>query len=243
MVEKRAHPTLRPRSLALGVVAAALLEEQPGAASCPPLPPASAALLAQALLRDVLAGLMTFPVRHRFAFGLPAHGGAAALEGYVSEAWKCEDFQGSTPVEQHRLALDLLLSTGAEAALLVRGDVAGLPLGELFDALIWLLPRRRLVVGRADGGGLYAVGVADNLEALLPAALERSAAELEAEAAKLGVPTLELSGAFPVTGEGALRRLGREVTSSPHLGACRDLFARPEFAPYLPEEAGPPGSS
>lgn len=204
------------------------------------LGPALAADLASALMLDTLGALSTFPVRHRVVFS----DGADPFTGHVKlpATWRELPQRGASAADRVHAALDDLIALGAEATLLVTADGPMLPLGQMFDGLMWLLPKRRLLVGGVDDGGLFALGTADRLpflgEADLPTGLSGGAASppvvdlitRKAEAAGLEVQRLPAS--YRVASAESLRRLKAEVAGGMFAPQCRKLFERPELAPY-----------
>lgn len=232
-VNQRAHPTVRPYALALGVVPRRGIVDQLSF-----LGPALAADLATALMLDTLGALSTFPVRHRLVFS----DGADPFTGHVRlpATWRELPQRGVTPTERTHTAVDDLIALGAEAMLLVTADGPMLPLGQMFDGLMWLLPKKRLLIGGVDDGGLFALGAADRLPFLTDADLPTGLADgganpaivelVTAKAESAGFEVQRLPTSYRIDGPEALRRLKSEVAGGMFAPHCRKLFERPELA-------------
>ncbi len=227
----RAHPTVRPFALALGVFPGDRVADK--LAFVGP----SALDLAQALLADTLGVLSTFPVRHRVVFTDGSH--PASLEMKLPATWRELPQRGSTPAERVGAAFDDLLGLGAEAVLVLSGDSPVMPLGPLFDGLMWLLPKKRLLLGPAEGGGLYAVGSAEPfpwLSEIGPLGLtgdddrlKSVATHVETDAKQRGLDVHMLEGAYHVCDAATVRRLHADVQKGAFAPACRKLFERPDL--------------
>jgi len=240
-LNQRAHPTVRPYALALGVIPRRGIAEQLSF-----LGPALAADFATALLLDTLGALSTFPVRHRLVF----IGGDDAITSHtrLPATWRELPQRGASSAERAAHAFDDLIALGAEAMLLVSADGPMLPLGQLFDGMMWLLPKRRLLVGEAGSGGLYAIGSADRVPFLSeiegPLGLGGSSAASEssgtgvgdavaAKAEAAGLEVQRLPASYRIDGIESMRRLKKEVAGGMFAPQCRKLFERPELAQHL----------
>lgn len=232
-MNQRAHPTVRPYALALGVMPRRGMTEQAAF-----LGPALAADLASALLLDTLGALSTFPVRHRLVF---TQGDDTASPTRLPATWRELTQRGTTTAERAEAALEDLVGLGAEAILLVSADGPMLPLGQMFDGMMWLLPRKRALVGASEGGGLYAVGAAERLQFLKqldvslgslggPAQTSEDAFAKRAEAE--GLEVQRLPQAYRIDSPENLKRLRAEVAGGMFAPQCRKLFERPELAAY-----------
>ncbi len=235
-MNQRAHPTVRPFALALGVMPRRGVVERLGF-----LGPAVAQDVATALLLDTLGALSTFPVRHRVVF---THGDdAVTRHSRLPATWRELSQRGTTAEERIGAAVDDLLALGAEALLLVAADGPMLPLAQLFDGMMWLLQKNRVIVGGSEGGGIYALGLTERAK-FLPA-IERplglGGAEDEAGAPDVeerltevasgsGLEVMSLPKTYSVDGVDALRRLKSEVAGGIFAPHCRKLFERPELS-------------
>ena len=229
----RAHPTVRPFALALGVF--------PRAAAADDLSflgPVAAQEMASALLLDTLGALSTFPVRHRVVFtkGSDAVTHAAKLPA----TWREVPQRGDTGPQHICSAFDDLLGLGAEAVLLLSADSPVMPLGPLFDGLMWLLPKTRFVVGPIETGGAFALGSAEpcawvgevpgspfGLVGEEPLVLDAPSAT--AEAKSRGLEVLELAPAYRVDSKATLKQLYADVQKGAFAPACRKLFERADI--------------
>jgi hypothetical protein len=163
-------------------------------------------------------------------------GGAASLEPFVSARWRVVTQRASRLEERLASGLQTLFETGAEAAAIVCSDAPFMPLDEVFEGLMWLTKKRRVLLGPTQDGGLYVVGTTQPEPALFegvdwtsPGVLERARARAE----ELGFEVLVLSTSYDVDEVADLERLGRDVKAAagPGMGtpACTALLARPEF--------------
>ena len=239
-MNQRAHPTVRPYALALGVMPRRGVVERLSA-----LGPALAQDVASALLLDTLGALSTFPVRHRVVF---SHGDdAVTRQTRLPATWREVAQRGSTAEERLASAFEDLLALGAEAMLCVAADGPMLPLGQMFDGVMWLLPKRRLLLGGSEGGGIYALGTAERPGYL--ASVERAlglggagdetpAPDAEKRVAEVaqgaGIDVQHLPTTYRVDGLENLARLKREVANGIFAPHCRKLFERPEMLAHLP---------
>jgi hypothetical protein len=225
---------VRPYALALGVFPRA------GAADkLSFLGPAVAQEMTSALLYDTLGALSTFPVRHRVVFVDGAD--AVTQQTKLPATWRERPQRGVTGGERIAAAFEDLLGLGAEAILLLGADSPVLPLGPLFDGLMWLLPKGRLLLGAAEGGGLFAVGAAEatpwiagcdphrsGLGLLSDDGVVPAAADVSARAKESGLEVLDVPTAYHVDGPAALKRLWGDVQKGAFAPACRKLFERPD---------------
>lgn len=238
-MNQRAHPTVRPYALALGVVPRRGVVERLSF-----LGPALAQDVASALLLDTLGALSTFPVRHRVVF---AHGDdAVTRHTRLPATWREMAQRGTATEERLSAAFDDLLALGSEAMLLVSADGPMLPLGPMFDGLMWLLPKRRALVGGTEGGGVFALGVAERPSFLgsLDVALglagagdelasPNACARLSEIATAGGLEVQQLPESFRIEDVAGLKRLRDEVAGGVFAPHCRKLLERPELLAFL----------
>ncbi|NUP05819.1 MAG: hypothetical protein HOW73_07145 [Polyangiaceae bacterium] len=241
-MNQRAHPTVRPYALALGVLPRRGITDQLAF-----LGPSLAADLATALLLDTLGALSTFPVRHRLVFTDGAD--PITTHARLPATWRELPQRGTSCVDRTHGALDDLIALGAEAMLLVTADGPMLPLGQMFDGMMWLLPKKRVLVGAAEGGGLYALGTAERLPFLTeadfpqglggdaPISTRGEASQIEDAVAKKseanGLDVQRLPHSYRIEGPQGLRRLRKEVAEGMFAPHCRKLFERPDIAPHV----------
>lgn len=235
-MNQRAHPTVRPYALALGVMPRRGVVDRLSF-----LGPALAQDLAAALLLDSLGALSTFPVRHRVVF--TDGDDAVTRQTRLPATWRELSQRGAGPVERISSAFDDLGGLGAEAILLASADGPMMPLGQMFDGIMWLLPKKRTLVGGLEGGGLYAFGAAEKppfLSAIdQPVGLGSPGGEPEAQDAEdimakaseaAGHEVQRLPRSYRVDSVDTLRRLKREIAEGMFAPQCRKLFERPELA-------------
>ncbi len=235
-MNQRAHPTVRPYALALGVMPRRGVIDRLSF-----LGPALAQDLAAALLLDSLGALSTFPVRHRVVF--TDGDDAVTRQTRLPATWRELSQRGATPIDRISSAFDDLAGLGAEAILLASADGPMMPLGQMFDGIMWLLPKKRCLVGGLEGGGLYALGAAEKPPFLgaidAPVGLgspggEPEAHDAEAVVAKAaeaaGHEVQSLPRSYRVDSIDTLRRLKREISEGMFAPQCRKLFERPELA-------------
>lgn len=230
-MNQRVHPTVRPYALALGVMPRRGIVERLSF-----LGPTLAADFATALLLDTLGALSTFPVRHRLVF-IDGDDPVTA-QARLPATWRELPQRGSTPGERAHAALDDLISLGAEAMLLISADGPMLPLGQMFDGMMWLLPKKRVLLGAAEGGGLYALGSADRLPFVSEADLateagSSAAAQIVSQQAEAsGFDVQRLPPSYRIEGVESLRRLRAEVAAGMFAPHCRKFFERSELGAF-----------
>jgi glycosyltransferase A (GT-A) superfamily protein (DUF2064 family) len=236
----RAHPTVRPHALALGVFPRRGVVDR----LSPHLGPGIAQDVASALLLDTLGVLSTIPVRHRVVF---AHGDdAVTRQTRLPATWREVAQRGAKPGERLAAALDDLGALGAEAVLLVAADGPMIPLSAIYDGLMWLLAKRRVLIGSVEGGGLFALGSAERVPFLpevdVPLGLAGTADEapsdtadafISARCAANGLDVQRLPRSYRVDGIEPLRRLKAEVAAGAFAPQCRKLFERPDVIAAL----------
>lgn len=195
----------------------------------PPLTPEAAGLLSACFLRDITENIR-----------LAAR--AAALQGYVAYApaglepmfdgilapgtgLVLAEGSGDLPPRVQgfgRALLDAaraLFARGHEAVCLLNSDSPTLPTALLAEAARALAaPGDRIVLGPADDGGYYLLGMkAPHVHLFEDIAWSTGAvaAETRARACALGLPTGELAPWYDVDDGTALERLWREIAAPP----------------------------
>lgn len=237
----RAHPTVRPFALAIGAF------PRDGLADRLSFLGTAAEDLSQALFLDTLGILSTFPVRHRVVFRGGESGAPSGLRGTDAKlpaTWRELPQKGLTPMERIQSAFAELFGMGAEAAVLLSADNPVMPFGTLFDGMMWLLPKKRLLMGPNEDGGLFAIGAAEKFDWLskfdsgLGIASDVRAGQsipdlLEAAAASAGVERQLIDPAYPVRDRESLKRLAADVAKGAFAPACRKLLERADFKASL----------
>ncbi len=219
---------------AIGVMAKA---PQPGRAKtrlCPPLQPAQAAELSAAFLRDITENIAIAsreaPIDGYVAYA-PA-GGESWLAGHLAERTGLVLADGSPPMPREVQgfgrcllhAAQELFATGFGAVCLVNSDSPTLPTALLIQAArVLLAPGERVVLGPADDGGYYLIGMKRphaHLFADIAWSTGEVAAMTRARAAVLGIELVALPTWYDVDDAATLARLVAEASDAP---PCTDL--------------------
>jgi uncharacterized protein len=233
---------------AIGVMAKA---PQPGRAKtrlCPPLQPAQAAALSGAFLRDITENIAlaarAAPIRGYIAFAPAGTEGSfdgllAAATGFVladGSAQMPPEVQGFGRCLLH--AMQAMLGSGFGAACLLNSDSPTLPTALLVRAAEALLaPGERVVLGPAEDGGYYLIGMKQphaHLFADIAWSTSEVAAATRERALSLGIEIIMLPSWFDVDDADSLARLVAEVAGDAPMGesapypapATRDWIAR-----------------
>lgn len=210
---------------AIGVMAKA---PQPGRSKtrlCPPLLPEQAAMLSAAFLRDITENIVRAareaPIQGIVAYA-PA-GAEALFDGHLAAGTDLlladgtpampSDVQGFGRCLLH--AIQAMLARGHAAAVVLNSDSPTLPTALLVQtARALLAPGNRIVLGPADDGGYYLLGMTAphaHLFADIAWSTDGVAAATRARAAELGLETIELPSWYDVDDSAALARLLRET--------------------------------
>ena len=220
------HGNTSTSAVTNGRVAIAVMAKapQPGKVKtrlCPPLSPEHAAILGAAFLRDVTGNLIdaagAAPIDAYVAYA-PADS-QARLDGLVcpGTALVLADGLGEMPAGVERFgrclyqATERLLAMGYAAACVLNADSPTLPtsfLVQMAEAL--LQPGRRGVLGPAEDGGYYALGLQSSEPRLFAAidwSTEQVAQQTRERAAEIGLPLLELPAWYDVDDRTSLLRL------------------------------------
>jgi uncharacterized protein len=226
---------------AIGVMAKA---PRPGFAKtrlCPPLAPEQAAALSAAFLRDITENILlaarSVPIHGCIAYA-PA-GDEGWFDGHVAEGTGYvladgsvampSDVQGFGRCLLH--AMQGLLAEGFGAACLVNSDSPTLPTALLVEAARALLaPGERVVLGPAEDGGYYLLGMQQphaHLFANIAWSTDTVAAETCARAAALGLDVIMLPAWYDVDDAASLARLVAEAADDD----ARSAELRPYDAP------------
>ena len=207
---------------------------------CPPLSPEQAAGMAAAFLRDVTENVARagrdLPIDGWVAYA-PA-GDEALFDGMVAPGTRLllADGDGEdAPAVQGfgRCLLQTvrrLLALGYTAACVLNADSPTLPTRHLTRLATLLLEGRPMVLGAAEDGGYYALGLRaahPRLFADIAWSSDRVAAQTRQRAAELGLPVAELPPWYDVDDRAALGRLLDELAADPELApASRTAVAR-----------------
>jgi hypothetical protein len=230
---------------AIGVMAKA---PQPGRAKtrlCPPLLPEQAARLSAAFLRDITeniaAAARTAPIHGCIAYA--PMGCESWFDGHLAEGTGFVLADGTPPMPANVQgfgrcllhAAQAMLSAGFGAACLVNSDSPTLPTAFLVEAARALLsPGERVVLGPADDGGYYLLGMQRpyaHLFADIAWSTDGVADATRARAASLGLEVVTLPTWYDVDDAASLMRLREELAgevadlqpyAAPATRACLD---------------------
>jgi len=188
---------------------------------CPPLGPGQAAALSAAFLRDITENIAlaarAVPV-HGYVAYAPA-GGEGLFTGHLADDTRLILADGSPPMPRDvqgfgRCLLHAalgLLEAGFGAVCLVNSDSPTLPTAALIAAARALLsPGDRIVLGPADDGGYYLLGMKRphmHLFANIAWSTERVATTTRARADALGLDVVTLPTWYDVDDAASLQRL------------------------------------
>ena len=227
-------------TVAIGVMAKAPEAGRSKTRLCPPLAPEQAAALSAAFLRDTTDS-MAAAARHApivaYATYAPL-GSEALLEQYLAAGTALLPADGSPPMEpgiwgfgrclQH--AIQGMLARGHTAACVLSSDSPTLPTRLLIQAAELLLaPGERAVLGPAEDGGYYLLGL-KTVHSAMFADITWSTASVAAEtrerARSLGLPVVELDTWYDVDDVGSLRRLLMDACgyAAPETNTAIDRF-------------------
>lgn len=218
---------MRSGRCAIGVMAKA---PQPGRSKtrlCPPLDHGQAAAMSAAFLRDITENILCAaelaPVQGMIAYA--PEGSAALFDGHLAEGTgkllavgtpeMPDDVQGFGRCLLH--AIEGMIGLGYGAACVLNSDSPTLPTAYLVQAAQALLaPGERVVLGAAEDGGYYLLGmqrVHARLFADIAWSTDTVAAATRARAAELGLEVVELPVWYDVDDRTALARLLRETAA------------------------------
>jgi uncharacterized protein len=231
----------RQGSCAIGVMAKA---PRPGLAKtrlCPPLHLAQAAELSAAFLRDITENI-ALAARAAPILGCIAYAPAGAEDWFAGHVADRTDFvlaDGSPPMPPgvqgfgrcllH--AAQAMLGSGVSAACLVNSDGPTLPTTLLAQAAHALLaPGERVVLGPADDGGYYLLGMKQahaHLFADMAWSTSEVAATTHARATSLGLEVITLPTWYDVDDATSLARLLAEVATDAPTAVDLQPYAAP----------------
>jgi uncharacterized protein len=232
---------------AIGVMAKA---PQPGRAKtrlCPPLQPAQAAALSAAFLRDITENIAlaarTAAIQGCIAYA-PA-GAEAWFAGHIAEGTGLVLADGSPPMPSDVQgfgrcllhAAQAIFASGIGAVCLLNSDSPTLPTALLTRAARALLaPGERVVLGPAEDGGYYLIGMKQphaHLFADIAWSTSNVAAVTAARAASLGLELVTLPTWYDVDDAATLARLAAETA-----GGAPQSDLQPYAAPATRECIG-----
>jgi len=209
----------------IGVMAKAPKAGRSKTRLCPPLHPEQAASLSAAFLRDISENLRLAarlaPIARCIAYA-PA-GDEALFESHLAVGTDLVLADGAVPVPPgvqgfgrcllH--AVQAMLARGYGAACVLNSDSPTLPTFVLARAASELLqPGERVVLGPADDGGYYLLGMTQphaHLFADIAWSTDNVADATRARASSLGLSVVELPVWYDVDDAGGLARLRHEI--------------------------------
>ncbi|WP_428491071.1 TIGR04282 family arsenosugar biosynthesis glycosyltransferase [Rhodopila sp.] len=208
---------------------------------CPPLQPDQAALLSAAFLRDITENIAQ-AARHAKLAGFVAYapeGQEALFEGHLAAGTGLLLADGSPlmPPDVRGFGRCLLhailamLARGHDAAVVLNSDSPTLPTAVLVrTAAALAAPGDRIVIGPAEDGGYYLLGMKAphaHLFAEIAWSTESVAQTTRTRAAQLGLEVVELPVWYDVDDQAALARLLGDTTTQE---MCNGLL--PYAAPF-----------
>ena len=156
------HPSIITRSCALGLMAKAPIAGEVKTRLVPPLTQEEAAALNECFLRDMAANI-TSVSEAQAATGLLVYtppGSESEFDGAIPPGFKLLAQRGASLGERLCNATDDLLKQGHSAVCLVNSDSPTLPRSILTRAIASLEAKGdRVVLGAADDGGYYLIGL------------------------------------------------------------------------------------
>jgi rSAM/selenodomain-associated transferase 1 len=193
---------------------------------CPPLSPREAAALARAFLRDRIAQVDTLGDVGRFVAFAPASARAAFER--LAPGFTLLPQHGEDLGQRMRSTLATLLTRGHRAAIVVGTDTPTLPTAVLAGAVEYLAADDAdVVLGPAEDGGYYLIGVRDDHVRLFEDVPWSTSAVLEitlGRARAAGLRTVCLSSCGDVDTPDDLARLRAALAELPCLAPATRRF-------------------
>jgi rSAM/selenodomain-associated transferase 1 len=238
---------------AIGVMAKA---PQPGRSKtrlCPPLTPEQAAILSAAFLRDITENIAraarAAPIAGYIAYA-PA-GSQALFDGHLAAGTGLlladgsplmpPDVQGFGRCLLH--AIQAMLGRGHPSAVVLNSDSPTLPTAFLVQAALALAqPGDRVVLGPADDGGYYLLGMKAaqaRLFADIAWSTDTVAAATRQRAAECRLEVVELPTWYDVDDHAALTRLAQDTGPAAASSARAPAVSPPAAAEDAPRAAEP----
>lgn len=205
----------------------------------PPLTHEEAAALSVCFLRDTAANIERVADAEGVAVYTPA-GAEAAFDGLLPDAFRLLAQRGDGFGERLRHAAEDLLALGHEALCLIDSDSPTLPPALLAAAVAALShPGDRAVLGAADDGGYYLIGLKrahHRLFADIEWSTPRVLAQTCERAAEIGLEVVTLPAWYDVDDAATLGRLCGELFEANGEGAARvglEGYSAPHTRRYL----------
>jgi rSAM/selenodomain-associated transferase 1 len=188
---------------------------------CPPLAPDEAMAMSAAFLRDITENIRAAAADAPLDgwIGYAPAGMAGLFDGMLADGTRLVLADGSPDMPPSidgfgrslLHAVQALFAMGYAAVCVLNSDSPTLPTAQLRDAAMALLrPGSRAVLGAAEDGGYYLLGMQaphPHLFADIAWSTDRVAAQTRARAAELSLPMVELAEWYDVDDRAALHRL------------------------------------
>lgn len=232
VADPRGRQTVRPYKLALGVLVEPPVAGLAQSGLSDALQADAAAEVYKALLADTVSALSILPVRYRAVVSPPADPVIAQL---VPAYWSLLPQRGERLGDRLLHALQDLMATNMEAAVVLRSHTPLIAVDEIFEALLWLPKGGRIIVGPTPSGGCYLLGCTMPSAALFDK-IDWSAAGardlIAARAKELGLEVQWLAAKYSVEAPSDLRQLATDIAAGGLSPACSRLFARNDFSGF-----------
>lgn len=221
-----AHSTKSTNLCALGLIAKAPIAGEVKTRLVPPLTPREASDLNICFLRDMAENInsvaATVPAKGLVVY-TPV-GSEYAFDGILPDGFKLLAQRGESLGERLCNATDDLLRNGHSAVCLINSDSPTLPRSILIRAMELLAQDGdRVVLGAADDGGYYLIGLKQthpNLFDRIAWSTANVLAHTVERAAEIGLPVKLLPPWYDVDDQEALKRLYKELIGlQPHEAA------------------------
>jgi glycosyltransferase A (GT-A) superfamily protein (DUF2064 family) len=184
----------------------------------------------KALLADTVGALSILPVRYRAVLTPPADTGISQL---VPAHWTLLPQRGGNLGERMLSALQDLMATGMEAAVVLQSHTPLIPVDDIFEALLWLPKGRRIILGPSSNGSVYLTGCAvpdPRLFEDIDWSGSQATTQVTARAAELGLEVQMLAAKYSVEAPADLDRFSGDLGAGAVSPACSRLFARNDFS-------------
>jgi uncharacterized protein len=221
---------------ALGLMAKAPFAGEVKTRLTPPLTPIEAAALSVCFLRDMATNIKTLS-KTAAASGLVVYtpaGSESAFAGVLPDGFKLLAQRGPSLGERLCNATDDLLRSGHSAVCLINSDSPTLPRAVLIRAIELLaLEGDRVVLGAADDGGYYLIGLKQahwNLFEGIAWSTSDVLASTTQRAAEIGLPVELLPPWYDVDDADTLKRLCEELFCMP---SANGAYAAPHTRAFL----------
>lgn len=210
-------PLSIPKTCALGLMAKAPLAGKVKTRLVPPLTPAEAAALNVCFLQDMAANVNGVAATHG-ATGLVVYtpvGAESAFDGVLPDGFKLLAQRGGSLGDRLCNATDDLLREGYTSVCLINSDSPTLPSSLLDQAIRSLsIDEDRVVLGAADDGGYYLIGLKQahrNLFDRIAWSTADVLAHTIERAVEIGLPVELLPNWYDVDDAASLNRLCEQL--------------------------------